>query len=95
MHEVIFTYQAELDYSEAFEFYDVRSNEVATRFQQTIEEALRIIQRDPLVWAKCDRRHRRYGVRDFPYSIYYHLTTNSILIVAIAHAKRRPNYWKE
>jgi len=31
----------------------------------------------------------------FPYGIIYRLEKNTIYIVAIAHFKRRPFYWKE
>ncbi len=29
----------------------------------------------------------------FPYSVIFREEANSILILAIAHAKRRPGYW--
>lgn len=36
---------------------------------------------------------RRVLVRRFPYHIVYYLTPTQIVVVAIAHLKRRPNYW--
>jgi toxin ParE1/3/4 len=41
-----------------------------------------------------DPRIRRLLVHRFPYEVVYRLTENEIAIVAIAHLKRRPGYWK-
>lgn len=37
---------------------------------------------------------RRKGVTGFPYGIVYYVTDNEIVIVADAHEKRLPGYWK-
>jgi len=38
---------------------------------------------------------RRVLVHRFPYQVVYRLTASEILIVAVAHLKRRPGYWKD
>ena len=38
---------------------------------------------------------RRVLVNRFPYQVVYHLTPTDVIIVAVAHLKRRPNYWKD
>jgi plasmid stabilization system protein ParE len=37
---------------------------------------------------------RRVVVSRFPYQVVYHLSPADITIVAVAHLKRRPDYWK-
>lgn len=37
---------------------------------------------------------RRKGVIGFPYGVLYFSTDSEIVIVAYAHEKRRPGYWK-
>lgn len=37
---------------------------------------------------------RRKGVSGFPYGVLYYATDSEIVIVAYAHDKRRPGYWK-
>jgi len=37
---------------------------------------------------------RRKGVTGFPYGIVYYVTNSEIVIVAYAHEKRLPGYWK-
>ena len=41
-----------------------------------------------------DRLTRRLLVPRFPYQVVYRLTPSEIVILAVAHLKRRPNYWK-
>jgi len=35
----------------------------------------------------------RLLVRRFPYHIVYFIKQTQVIVVAIAHLKRRPNYW--
>jgi plasmid stabilization system protein ParE len=42
----------------------------------------------------ADSRTRRALVAGFPYQVVYRLRPAEIVIVAIAHLKRRPGYWK-
>ena len=37
---------------------------------------------------------RRVVLARFPYSIVYEILTEGLLIVAIAHHRRRPGYWR-
>ena len=37
---------------------------------------------------------RRMIVSRFPYQLVYRLTPTDIVVLAVAHLKRRPNYWK-
>lgn len=39
-------------------------------------------------------RLRRRRVAGFPYAVVYFVTDDEIVIVAYAHDKRRPGYWK-
>lgn len=41
----------------------------------------------------------RIGIRKkvllhFPYNVLYSVESDTLLIVAVAHQKRRPNYWR-
>lgn len=37
---------------------------------------------------------RRKGVAGFPYGVIYYTTDSEIVIVAYAHERRHPGYWK-
>ncbi|MDZ7960938.1 MAG: type II toxin-antitoxin system RelE/ParE family toxin [Aulosira sp. DedQUE10] len=38
---------------------------------------------------------RRYVIKSFPYLIFYTELEEVIWVIAIAHNKRKPNYWKQ
>ena len=81
------------DFNESFDWYAIRSVEVAARFANAINFALEEIARDPERFARVDERHRERIVKKFPFRIIYRVVENRIVIVAIAHAKRKPEYW--
>ena len=42
-----------------------------------------------------DQLTRRLIVSRFPYQVVYRLAPSEIVVLAVAHLKRRPNYWKD
>jgi toxin ParE1/3/4 len=51
----------------------------------------------PLVWpiSQYDPRTQRHLLSKFPYSIVYVVRDGDVTVAAVAHAKRRPGYWRE
>jgi hypothetical protein len=37
---------------------------------------------------------RRRGVRSFPYGVIYVVKNDELVVVAYAHERRRPGYWR-
>ncbi len=81
------------DFDESFDWYGSKSPEVAVRFTNAINEALAEVGREPERFARIDERHRERLVKKFPFRIFYRITNNRVVVVAIAHAKRNPSYW--
>ena len=78
----------------AARWYAERSVTAATAFSSEIDAAESAIVRLPEAWPPFDHGTRRYLLRRFPFSVIYRVETRRILIVAVAHARRRPGYWK-
>lgn len=85
---------ARCDFDESFDWYAERSPQAAARFANAIDDALSAAAEDPERFAAIDQRHRECPVRRFPFRIVYRVAVDRILVVAVAHAKRRPGYWK-
>jgi plasmid stabilization system protein ParE len=54
---------------------------------------LKKIQRDPQLYSAYTKNTRRRVLGSSPFSVIYLEKEETILIVAIAHAKRREGYW--
>lgn len=92
---VVFHPGASEDYAAAFAWYHARGTALASDFEREIDRAIRLVSRNPLRWPKFDDQRRRLVVRKYPYSIIYELHGSDVVILAVAHGKRRPNYWRE
>ena len=86
---------ARRDFDDSFDWYFERSTEAAIHFANAVEAALAAVAADPERFSAADELHRECPVRRFPFRIVYRVVENRVLVVAVAHAKRRPGYWKD
>ena len=80
---------------EAARWYAERSPTVAAGFTDELDVAAAAIEQAPAAWPPYDRGTRRFLLRRFPYFLVYRLEPTRVVIVAVAHALRRPGYWKD
>jgi plasmid stabilization system protein ParE len=85
---------ARFDFDESFDWYTERSTQAAARFAEAIDAALQKIVASPTMYASLDGLHRECPLKKFPFRIVYRIAENRVIVVAVAHAKRRPGYWK-
>jgi plasmid stabilization system protein ParE len=78
----------------AYDWYLERSREAAVAFQHELEIAGNAIQRDPERWANYLSGTRRYLLKRFPFVVVYRVTNEQIEVIAIAHGRRKPGYWR-
>jgi len=78
---------------DAAAYYETSVPELGTDFISTIEIAVLDLSDDPEKWPMIGKEIRRRILPRFPYSILYKIDPEEIIIVAIMHQKRRPNYW--
>ncbi len=82
------------EYEAAAVYYAERDPEVAERFVAAVEDAVDRILESPVRWRILDDDVRRCLTRVFPYGILYTIETDMVLILAVMHCSRRPEYWK-
>lgn len=80
---------------EAARWYAQRSPTAAAGFVIELEAAAQAITEKPDTWPAYGQGTRRYLLRRYPYSLIYRVETARLVIVAVAHAHRRPGYWKQ
>lgn len=85
--------QAQAEIERAFEWYYCRSSAVAEAFLVEVGSALEKISAHPQLYSPYLKKARRYILETFPYSVIFRQIDNKILVIAVAHAKRCPDYW--
>ncbi len=86
--------EAETEYLAATRWYDEVRDGLGDRFVGEIERAIRRAQKQPLLGRTLSRRTHRCLARTFPYGVVFAVCDRRIVIVAVMHLHRDPNYWK-
>lgn len=85
---------AEAEINEAADFYDLAAPGLGTTLLNEIENTLEVISRYPQVAPLARGNVRKKALPNFPYSLLYAVRPNEIRLLAVAHQKRRPFYWR-
>jgi len=85
---------ARVELREARLWYEERSPLSAVAFAQEVDAAVSRIAEAPMRYPVAENGTRRVVLDRFPYNVFYRVGTKEIVVVAIAHQKRRPGYWR-
>lgn len=95
MESVRFHRLATSEYRSARNWYRQRNATVALRFRDAVDSAVNRIGADADSHPILVDEIRWVGVRRFPYIlVFVRESMESLLVLALVHAKRRPGYWK-
>jgi plasmid stabilization system protein ParE len=94
MDRAILLPTAKKDYQIAYAWYEQRGSDLAKRFEAAVDLGLQSVVDFPNSWPRLNTRHRFHKLKRFPFSIVYRVVAGKILVVAVAHFKRRSSYWK-
>ena len=75
-------------------WYENQSSGLGDEFLDEIDRAIAKIEQWPEAWTPYWQDVRRFLVHRFPYVIYYRHMSGAIQIIAVAHQRRKPGYWK-
>jgi plasmid stabilization system protein ParE len=79
----------------AVDWYRTKSLSAARAFLKELDRAINMVADKPEIWPQYTQGTQRYLLHRFPFFVVYRQTAVRIEIVAIAHARRKPGYWKE
>lgn len=85
--------QTELD--EAFLWYEEQAVGLGYEFLDEFDQSVRLIVSFPELFEEMEEGVRRCLINRFPYGIIYGIDVDKIVVIAVAHLKRKPNYWIE
>lgn len=94
MKSAVFHPLAEQELVDAAAYYEEQKIGLGLEYLREIESAVNFLIRYPEAGSKLRGSVRRITLPKFPYSLLYRqLDNNQIRILAVAHHKRRPQYW--
>ena len=82
----------ELD--DAIDFYDQQRIGLGDEFLDEVEHAVALLTENTELGRGLRENHRFFLLYRFPFRLVYALEDSGIRIIAVAHQKRRPDYWR-
>ena len=83
--------QAEL--LEAISYYSSIGTELGLSFEAAVANAVRSAVAHPERGAPRSKSTRRWLVKGFPYGVIYRESKDELVVVAVAHERKQPEFW--
>ncbi len=82
------------DARSALLWYAERSEPAALRFEAELRRAVEFIGLLPSAGSPGGFGTRRHRLHGFPHALIYRVGSDSLLVLAVAHERREPGYWR-
>ena len=92
---VSFRRSAQSEFIEAAAWYEARRPRLGAEFIAEIDRCIALAAEQPLLYAVIHNGIRRVVATRFPYSIYYRVEPNRMVVLAVFHASRNPFIWQQ
>jgi plasmid stabilization system protein ParE len=95
MKDYEFLEPAQIELEEEVKYYNEQQAGLGYDFAREVADTIARILRYPEAWTKLSKRTRRCRTKRFPYGVVYQTRGDKILVVAVAHLKKKPWYWRD
>jgi plasmid stabilization system protein ParE len=85
---------AEEEFIEAAAYYEQNVPGLGERFAREVHQVIEHLLQFPEIGSPIDPNLRRILLTRFPYYLIYSFTQDMLTVVAVAHTRRRPGYWR-
>ena len=86
--------EAVLEAQAAYKWYHDRNDTAAEAFLAELDRAVELISESPMRWPIYLHGTRHFLLHRFPFGVVYRELGETLQIVAVAHGRRKPGYWK-
>jgi plasmid stabilization system protein ParE len=90
----VFHPEAEREVAAALKVGEERGFGLGRELVQEIRRVSALLCDVPHIGEPLDPRHRRFPLRKFPFGLIYRVDGDLLRIIAIAHRRQRPGYWR-
>jgi len=87
--------EVEAEIAAAFSWYLERNPQAADAFRTEVFDAIDSLSEAPTKWKVTEDGARRRVLRHFPYTVFFDVEDQSVFVLAVAHQRRVPGYWRE
>lgn len=84
--------KAFFEIEEAKEYYNLQQNNLGDTFKSDLKDSIENIKNFPNLYPNITDDMKRCILHRFPYSLFYTLKEDVILILSVAHQHRKPFY---
>jgi len=92
---VSLTSVAEEEFAKAAEYYELQREGLGDEFVSEVLRTAAILEDFPQIGTPIMPKFRSFQVRRFPYALVYREDADELIVVAVAHHSRRPDYWRD
>jgi len=85
---------AQAEFDEAFDWYDVRNTAKALQFAEAVLAVFTSIGAQPRAHAVVHKDVRKALVQGFPYCVYYFEEPQQVVVISVFHTSRDPAIWQ-
>lgn len=85
---------AESELNDSADFYDIACVNLGSAFIDEVQRTIKNISEFPDAAPVIRGQIRKKLIAKFPYSVIYSVHLDEIRILAVAHQKKRPFYWR-
>ena len=78
----------------ASSFYEARRPGLGDDLADEVEDVCLLLSEYPAIGRKADDVHRSVPLRRFPFMLFYRVLGTVVQVVAVAHKRKRPGYWR-
>ncbi|MGE5341545.1 MAG: type II toxin-antitoxin system RelE/ParE family toxin [Candidatus Omnitrophota bacterium] len=89
-YQIIIRPEAEKDLSESYRWYQEKVPGLGSEFLRCVDSALDLITKSPKLYQEVYKNIRRAIIHRFPYEIFYVIKGDTVIVLAVFHAKRNP-----
>jgi plasmid stabilization system protein ParE len=86
--------EASREFQAASTYYENEIPGLGKGFISELERIAELIEANPAIGKPIDDIFRRAVLVRFPFSVIYHAQHDKIWIIAVAHQRRKPGYWR-
>jgi toxin ParE1/3/4 len=94
VYSVVFTQVARGESIEAQDWYEGEAAGLGRRFRQAVDAMVERMSDNPRQFPTVFKNVRRALLRRFPYSLFFVVEDDALIVIACFHASRDPSRWQ-